>query len=109
MAAFGGSTFGERGTGTAFKRFKRSAVFSVTQIPGGNTTILQSAGRTADTLTLVARCTESELNALLGKVGTQASLVYSGGTRTAYLASIDPEEILADRDVFFAPLELIGR
>lgn len=109
-SSFGGSEFGERGSGTTFPRFERSAVFSVTQIPGGTTTILQSAGRTADTLNLRARVTEDELNALLGKVDTQASLVYSGGTRTAYLAKISGvEEVLAGRDVFFATLEFVGR
>lgn len=108
-SSFGGAAFGERGSGTTYKRFKREAVCSTTNIPGGTTTILQSAGRAADTLTIIARCTEDELNALLAKVDTVATLIYSGGTRSAYLKSIDPEEILADRDVFFAPLEFIGR
>jgi hypothetical protein len=110
MASFGGTAFGERGNNAAtFPRWKRAAVFSVTQIPGGNTTILQSGGRTADTLSLRVRCTEAQLTALYAKVDTTATLVIAAGTRSAYLAAIEVEEVLAGRDVFFATLELVGR
>lgn len=107
-ASFGGSTFGERHQGGVFPRFGREAEYTLVHIPGGSTTIIQSAGRTADKLTIEAKCTSGELTALLAKVDTVASLVYSGGTRSAYLAKLTPAEF-GTSGTFFVTLEFIGR
>ena len=110
MASFGGVSFGERGANAqTFPRFKRAAEFSVTHIPGGNVTVIQSAGRSADTLSLRVRLTETQYTAMLAKVDTIGTLVYGGGTRSAYLASMDSEEVSAGKDTVFATLELVGR
>jgi predicted DNA-binding helix-hairpin-helix protein len=115
MGTLGGVSFGERGRGgQRFQRFGRRANFSVTEIPGGSTTIIQSAGRAADRLNLAIKVPdEGTLNALKAKVDTVTTLIYSGGTRSVYVAAI-PEDSIEEvvsptQTVFFATLELIGR
>jgi len=107
-ATFGGSTFGERHQGGMFPRFGREAEYTIVHVPGGSTTIIQTAGRTADKLTIEAKCSSSELTALIGKVDTTASLVYSGGTRSAYLAKLTPVEVGVN-GAYFVTLEFVGR
>jgi hypothetical protein len=110
VASFGGATFKIRGTGTSFPRWKRKADSSVTHIPGGNISIIQTSGLTADTLSLVIRCTEAELTALYGKVNTVATLDLGWGSRSAYLDEIgNVDEQLAEQDTFFASLAFVGR
>lgn len=105
MASFKGITFGERGNNAqTFPRHRRSAVASVLHtLDGGNR--VQHSGRSADTLSLPIRCTEPQLDSLYSAVATSGSLSYSGGSRMAFLQAVDPQEVLADRDVFFVTLE----
>ena len=107
--SFAGATFFERGTPPFFPRFSRKADSSVTHIPGGNVNVTQTSGLLADRLSLVIRCTAAELTALEGKVDTTGSLIYSGGTRSAYLDEVDSPQEIAASGRFFATLKLIGR
>ncbi len=115
MGTLGGVTFSERGQGgQRFQRFGRSAVASITQIPGGTTTIVQSAGRTADEISLIVRVDDEDtLNDLISKVDSVVTLEYSGGTRSVFVKAI-PSGSIAEiaspsRTVFECTLELIGR
>lgn len=110
MASFKGNSFSERGQGAQmFDAWSREADISEIHIPGGNTTVIQSAGLSADKLALRIRCTREQMDALRNVVGTSGALVYSYGTRTAFLRSItDPQEIL-DSGLYFATLNLIGQ
>jgi hypothetical protein len=61
---------------------------TLTRIPGGNTTVIQSSGRIAKTLDLPIGAEGSEITSLRGKVGTSGSLVYHAGTVTARLIGV---------------------
>lgn len=109
MASFGGATFKERGSPQLFPTWSRKAVASVTHVDGGNKNVIQTSGQAADRLSLQIRCTEAELNALYAKVNQVGTLVFSRGSRSAYLEEVaDPQEIVASGN-FFATLKLIGR
>lgn len=109
MASFKGATFSERGQGAqTFETFGREADVQVIRIPGGNTNVIQSSGIAADRLNLRIRGTKSEMDALRNLVNTSGSLVYSYGTRNAFLQAIsDPQEVLAS-GLYFATLQFIG-
>ncbi len=107
-STFGGAAFGERHQSGMFPRFGREAVYTLHHVPGSNTTILQRAGRTADMLTVEALCTGAQLTALLALVDSTAGLVYSGGTRSAYLAKLTPLQV-GVKDAYFVTLEFVGR
>lgn len=104
MSTFKGIEFGERGQNAqTFPRHTRKAVSSTTHtIDGSN--VVQHSGRAADTLALPVRCTEDQLDDLYGAVASSGSLVYSGGTRTAFLEEVEPQEVSAGKDVFFVTL-----
>ena len=53
------------------------------------------------------RCTESQLNTLYSDVATSGTLVYSGGSRSAFLDEVDPQEVSAGKDVFFVTATFI--
>jgi hypothetical protein len=110
MASFKGNEFSERGQGgQMYDAWSREADIAEIHIPGGNTTVIQSAGLSADKLALRIRCTQAQLDALRNVVGTSGSLVYSYGTRTAFLRNIsDVQEILASGK-YYATLNLIGQ
>lgn len=104
MASFKGISFSERGQGAqTFPRHRRKAVSSTIHTVDGNNQI-QHCGRAADTLALPIRCTEAQLGSLYSAVASSGSLDYSGGTRTAFLEEVDPQEVSAGRDVFFVTL-----
>jgi len=107
---FGSLTFHERGeSAQSFPLFGRKAENSVTHIDGGNRNIIQSSGLQADRLSLNIRCTLTELQDLIGAIDTVKTLVWSGGTRSAYLEEVEsPKEIFASTK-YFATLKLIGR
>lgn len=110
MASFAGVTIKIRGSGTTFPRWRRKADSTVTHIPGGNTSVYQTSGNSADTLTLPLKLTEAQLTSLYGKVGASGTLDLDWGSRTAILDEIsNVDEILADRDVFLATCTFIGR
>lgn len=104
MSSFRGTEFSERGQNAAtFPRHRRRAVSSVVHTIDGSNEV-QHSGRTADVLSLPVRCTEAQLTSLYGFVASSGSLVYSGGTRTAFLEEVEPQEVSAGRDVFFVTL-----
>lgn len=87
-----------------FPRPRRKAASSVLHtLDGGNR--VQHSGRAADTLTLLLRCSESELNTLVSACPSAGTLAYSGGTRTAFLDEVgEPEEhIFRAATYFFVP------
>jgi hypothetical protein len=110
MASFGGATFKERGQNAqTFPTWSRKADSAATHVPGGNVTVIETSGLAADRLSLGIRCSGAELTALYAKVDTIGTLIFSGGTRSAYLDEIDgPAEVLASGK-YFATLKLIGR
>ncbi len=110
MASFGAISFGEGQGGRTYPVWGRAAEYSLTHIPGGSTTILQTSGRQADTLNLPIQCTAAQLASLYSAVDTVATLTYSYGSRSAYLAEVsNVEEQLAGKDLYFATLKLVGR
>ena len=107
MASFAGVNFGERGQNAqTFPGWRRKAEASHTHIPGGNRVVTQKSGLLADTIALRIRCTAAQLTSLYTKVGTTDTLIFSRGTFRAFLDEIDPEEVLAGRDIFFATLNM---
>jgi hypothetical protein len=108
--SFRSNSFEERGQGgQTFDVWGRSADVSVTHIPGGNTTVIQSAGLNADRLNLRIKCTKAQLDALRNVVGTSGSLVIAYGTRNAFLEAIaDVQEIYVHEE-YFATLAFIGQ
>src|SRR5262245_51673703 len=110
MASFGAIEFGEGQGGRSYPVWGREAEYSLTHIPGGNTSVLQTSGKQADMLSLPIQCTTAQLASLYAAVDTIATLTYSYGTRNAYLTGVtNVEEQLAGKDVYFATLKLIGR
>lgn len=110
MASFNGIGFNERGEGAqTFPAWRRKAESTVTHIPGGNTNVIQTSGRSADTLALKIRCTASQLTSLYSAVGSRGTLNYSYGSRTAFLDEIsDVQEVLTSGK-YFATLNFIGQ
>jgi hypothetical protein len=110
VASFGAISFGEGQGGRSFPVWGRAAEHSVTHIPGGNISILQTSGKQADTLSLPIQCTAAQLASLYSAVDTVATLIYSYGSRSAYLSEVsNVEEQQAGQDMYFATLKLIGR
>jgi hypothetical protein len=73
---------------------------TVIKIPGGNTSVLQSAGRTMNPVTIPIACTSAALASLRGAVGSNGSLVYHGGTVTARLTKVGEPRKAAMEDVY---------
>lgn len=85
-----------------------TAEISVRKIPGGDSVLIQVAGRGASTLQLPIRCTATQLASLRGQVGQRGSLSYSGGTPSAVLQSVESiNEVKPGDDVYFANLNLL--
>ena len=74
------------------------------KIPGGNTSVLQSAGRTMPAVTLPIACTGAALASLRGAVGSNGTLVYHGGTVTARLSKVGDGRKVGGYDVYEASL-----
>jgi hypothetical protein len=110
---FKGQSIGkERGKsgGNGFPRARRKAASSqLHTLDGGNR--VQHSGKTMDTLTLNLRCDETELDRLYSGCASSGSLVYSGGTRTAFLDEVgESEELLSPGGSvqwFFVPVTFI--
>src|SRR5688572_25442009 len=100
MASFDGATFLERRDGTQFRRWESTAILIKTHYPGGNRNTIQNLGRSARTVTVLALCTESELNALYTKAGEVGLLVWSWTTSTAVLESVRAAEVMASGEHF---------
>lgn len=110
MASFGSIQFGEGQGGRTYPVWGRAAEYSVTHIPGGNTSIIQTSGKMADRLQLPIQCTAAELASLYSAVDTVQTLTYGYGSRSAYMAEIsNVEEQLAGKDLYYATLTVIGR
>jgi len=111
MASFDGATFKERPQGQLFPTWGRKADVTVTHIPGPGSTknIIESSGVVSDRLSLAIRCTESELNALRSKVDTSGTLIFSRGSRTAFLEEIENPAEVGAGGKFFATLKFIGQ
>lgn len=77
---------------------------AVVKIPGGNTSVLQSAGRTMAPVTLPIACTGAALASLRGAVGSNGSLQYHGGTVSARLAKVGEARKVAQYDLYQASL-----
>lgn len=77
---------------------------TVIKIPGGNASVLQSAGRTMNPVTIPIACTSAALASLRGAVGSNGSLVYHGGTVTARLTKVGEARKAAQYDVYQASL-----
>lgn len=110
MASFAGISFHERGDGAqTFPAWSRSAESTVVHIPGGDVNVIQTSGRGADRLSLKIRCTAAQLTSLYSAVGSRGALVYSLGSRSAFLDGIsDVAEVLVSGK-YFATLSFIGQ
>lgn len=108
MASFRSHSFHEGGEGTnRFPVWSRRAKVAILEIPGANSDTVQDFGRKSDTLALLITCSADELTALYADVGQTGTLSYSLGDDSAYLQSIEPHEVLADRDTYVATLSFI--
>lgn len=108
-ASFGGDVFFEAGSGGyAVPRFDKKHLTAVKIIPNGSP-VVQSIGADIQRLAMPIRCTASQLSALYGDVdGSAHTLVWSGGSTSAYLESVGtPTEVKPGEDVFFATLNFI--
>lgn len=103
MASFTASgtvTFSERGSGRGqgFPVWAADMPINQVAIPRG-APVLQSGGRSAQTLDLPFQCSISNYISLLGKCGKQGALVIALGTFTAVLQSLSGIEINANSGI----------
>lgn len=105
--SFGGTDFMELYEGLAAVEPDTALEFSVTHIPGGNTTVIQSAGLIAQTLDLPIGADAADLAALRGKVGTRATLIYHAGSVNARLMKVKNVRSVYSSGSYAAVLELI--
>lgn len=103
MATFGGTTFSIESPGYPLER---RANVSVRHIPGGDEVYIDLAGKGPAYFRPRIVATESDYATLEGKIGTQASLVYEGGTVTAVLLALVNAERYDD-DSMRATMELV--
>ena len=107
MPSFRNVNFGERGQdGRHFPRQHRKAVSNVVHTLDGSNRV-QYSGKTSDTMSLVVKVTEADLNTLYSYVATSGTLIWSGGTVTAFLDEVDSRQPLGVFDVFFATLTFV--
>jgi len=109
MSTFGAATFGEfLSGGSDVPQWTREAEVEVVHIPGGNTSVIQTAGRMADKVTIKAKVTKANYTTLLGLVGTKATLDFSYGSRSAVLLSIGDAVEKLSYDVYIISLNFVG-
>lgn len=106
-SSFGGTGFLELYEGLAAVEPDTAAEFSATHIPGGNTTVIQTAGLIAQQLDLSIGADAAELTALRGKVLTRAALVYHAGSVSARLMKVKNVRSVYSSGSYAAVLELI--
>lgn len=117
MATFDGTTFQERGraSGTFLPIHGAKCRYAVLHVPQSSISYIQIAGVDGAPLDLPARVTAAQLASLRGKVGTQGTLVYAGGTLTAIGTSCtlvevsDVQEIKKDADMYFCTLKFLTK
>lgn len=105
--SFGGTSFVELYEGLAAVEPDTGGESSVTHIPGGNTTVIQTAGLVAKTLDLSIGANTAELRALEGKVLSRATLVYHAGSVNARLMKVKNLRYVYSSGSYAAVLELI--
>jgi hypothetical protein len=107
--SFGGTGFLEIFDGQLGVEPDTGVEYSVTHIPGGSTTIVQSSGQSADTMDLPIAVEAAELSALRTKArsATRATLVWHGGSQQARLMKVKQVRKASVADAYKATLELI--
>jgi len=108
-ASFASHDFKERGsTGNDNPGWNSKFVLVEKIIPGGSP-VIQKIGAQAQRLAMPIRCTAAQLATLYGdNDGDTHTLVWSGGSDTAILESIDtPTEVRPGQDYYFAMLNFI--
>lgn len=80
---------------------------SITKIPGGNVSVIQSSGQVSRTLDLAVAAEPADMASLQTKVGTSGSLVYRKGTQTARLVGVTNTRYNAIWQCYTATLKLI--
>ncbi len=80
---------------------------SITHIPGGSTTVIQTAGLIAQTLDLAVGMDGAQLTALRGKVLNRATLIYHAGSVNARLMKVKSVHFNNIHGAYDAVLELI--
>lgn len=108
-ASFGGTSFWEQYEGGLAVEADTGVEYSVTHIPGGSTTVVQSSGQAADTLDLPIGVMAAELTTLRTKArsATRASLVWHKGTENARLMKVKNVRKAAGFDAYHATLEFV--
>jgi hypothetical protein len=109
MATFASITFSERGkaSGTFFPIHGARCRYAILPCPGGVKVYLQILGADAAPLDVPARVTAAQLASLRGKVGQSGTLAYAGGSTSATLTEVTPEEIKKDVDMYFVTLKFL--
>jgi hypothetical protein len=107
VASFAGISWEERGrAGGAFLPIHGAKCgFAVLTCPGGTKVFLQILGDDAVPLDVPARMTGAQLASLRTKISTSGPLASAGGSVTATLADIAPEEVKKDVDLYFVVLK----
>src|SRR5919202_653785 len=108
MASFDGATFKELSQDGRFAVWSKAATIVVKKVPGGDLNVIQVIGQALPRLTMPIACSASELTALYGKRGNEATLVFSYESTTARLESIAPPALAAvGSDLYFTSLSFI--
>lgn len=108
MGSFGGAPFAERGNGSLYPAWQYEANYTELEIPDGQS-VIQVGGVKSGKLALDIRVTKAELDSLNTKVGQVASLSYSYGTFSAFLASVSDAREIVESGKYFATLNFIKR
>lgn len=108
-ASFGGTEFLELFDGRLGVEPDTGVEYSVTHIPGGSVTIVQSSGQAADTMDLPIGCTGANLSSLRTKArsATRATLVWHRGSEQARLVRVKSVQKVANVDAYKAVLEFV--
>lgn len=105
--SFGGTGFMEIFDGLAGVEPDTAGDVSITHIPGGNTTVIQTSGLIAQQIDLPIGVDAAELSALRGKVLSRATLVYHAGSGNARLLKVKNVRFVRTSGAYAAVLELL--
>lgn len=109
MSTFDGKAFSERGdNGLNIPGWDAPYLFALKHIPGSDDNVIQRIGADVQRLAMPVKVTASQLAALQAARGDNGSLVWSGGTDSAFLSSVGtPTEVRPGKDVYFVTLNFI--
>lgn len=81
--------------------------YTLTHIPGGDTTLLQTSGKVATSFELPVACDGAQKNALRSKVGDDDTLSYHEGEISCHLLAVVDIRRVAGLEIYKLKLRLV--